>query len=73
LYAFVLGRGLVKASEDDSADWVVLSNDFEEAIPLHIAADEKDAQHLALTTQSNGVLESRDGGRTWRPFGKGGA
>lgn len=69
LYAFVLGRGLMKTVEDSQGKWTSLSNDFGEAIPLHLAIDGKDAEHLALTTQANGVLESRDGGRTWRPFG----
>lgn len=69
LFAFVLGRGLMKTIEDNPGAWTSLSNDFGKAIPLHLAADEKDGQHLALTTQTNDVLESRDGGATWRPFG----
>ena len=70
LLAFVLGRGLMKASESKPGDWTLLSNGFAEAIPLHIAIDPVDARHLALTTQDNGVLESIDGGATWAPFGK---
>ena len=69
LLAFVLGRGFVKASEDKPNDWTVLSNGFGEAIPLHLAIDPLDSNHLALTTQNNDVLESRDGGSTWTPFG----
>ena len=70
LFAFVLGRGLMKASEDKPKDWTVLSNGFGEAIPLHLAVDPEDGNHLALTTQNNDVLESRDGGSTWASFGK---
>jgi hypothetical protein len=70
LFAFVLGRGLMKASEEKPKDWTVLSNGFGEAIPLHLAVDPADGNHLALTTQNNDVLESRDGGSTWAPFGK---
>lgn len=70
LFAFVLGRGLMKASEDKPKDWTMLSNGFGEAIPLHLAVDAADGNHLALTTQNNDVLESRDGGSTWAPFGK---
>ena len=70
LFAFVLGRGLMKASEDKPKDWTVLSNGFGEAIPLHLAVDPADGNHLALTTQNNEVLESRDGGSTWTSFGK---
>ena len=71
LLAFVLGQGLMKAQEDKPREWTVLSNGFGDAIPLHIAIDPTDGNHLALTTQNNGVLESRDGGSTWAPFGKG--
>ncbi len=70
LFAFVLGRGLMKASESKSDDWTLLSNGFAEAIPLHTAIDPANPDHLALTTQENVVLESMDGGATWAPFGK---
>ena len=70
LYAFVLGQGLMKAQEDKPKEWAVLSNDFGDAFPLHIAIDPADDNHLALTTQNNDVLESYDGGAVWAPFGK---
>lgn len=70
LFAFVLRRGLMKASESKPGDWTLLSNGFAEAIPLHIAVDPANPSHLALTTQENAVLESIDGGATWAPFGK---
>jgi photosystem II stability/assembly factor-like uncharacterized protein len=70
LLAFVLGRGLVKASESELDEWTPLSNGFAEAIPLHIAIDPANPNHLALTTQENAVFESVDGGVTWAPFGK---
>ena len=70
LLAFVLGRGLMKASESKPDEWTLLSNGFGQAIPLHIAIDPANSSHFALTTQENGVLESIDGGATWAPFGK---
>lgn len=70
LFAFVLGKGLMKASESKPDEWALLSNDFGNAIPLHIAIDPANPSHLALTTQENAVLESIDGGATWAPFGK---
>jgi photosystem II stability/assembly factor-like uncharacterized protein len=70
LFAFVLGRGLMKASESKPDEWTLLSNGFGDAIPLHFAINPADFNHLALTTQENGVLESNDGGATWAPFGK---
>lgn len=69
LYAFVLGRGLMKANEGKPTQWTLLSNSFGEAIPLHMAINPTNPDHLALTTQENGVLESLDGGATWAPFG----
>lgn len=70
LYAFVVGRGLMKASEDKPDSWSLLTNGFGEAIPLHLATNTKDGQHLALTMQNNEVRESRDGGKSWQPFGQ---
>lgn len=70
LFAFILGRGLMKASEKKPDEWTVLSKGFAKAIPLHIAIDPANPSHLALTTQENGVLESIDSGAIWAPFGK---
>jgi photosystem II stability/assembly factor-like uncharacterized protein len=69
IYAYVLGRGLVKADEKTLDQWTVLSNEFGEAVPLHLAVDQKDNQHLALTTHKSELLESGDGGATWHVFG----
>ena len=69
LFAFVLGKGLMRANEEDTTTWKSLSNNFGEAIPLHLAINVTDASWLALTTQDNAVLESHDGGATWSSFG----
>jgi photosystem II stability/assembly factor-like uncharacterized protein len=71
IYAYVLGRGLVKADEKNLDQWTILSNGFGEAVPLHLAVDQKDDQHLALTTHKSELLESRNGGATWHAFGSG--
>lgn len=68
VYAFVPGRGLLRA-DSAAAEFVALANDFGSAIPLHMAVDPDDASRLALTTQSNDVLESRDAGQSWHVFG----
>lgn len=60
----------MKTDEGNPGKWTALSNDFGEAIPLHLAIDAADDGHLALTTQNNDVLESLDGGATWRSFGQ---
>jgi hypothetical protein len=71
VYAFVLGRGLIRFDEPDLNQFTALSNDFGTAIPLHLGVDEQDSAHLVLSTQANQILESRDGGTTWGPFGAG--
>ncbi len=68
--AYVLGRGLMTANENKSVDWSVISNGLGDAVPLHLAFDPSDGEHMAMTTQANAVLESRDGGVTFVPFGK---
>lgn len=70
LLAFVLGKGLMNASEDKPGEWTSLSNGFGESIPLHLAISSTDSKWLALTTQDNAVMESRDGGVSWTPFGQ---
>lgn len=72
LYAFVLGKGLMRTTEGSAGEWQSLANDFGETIPLHLAIDGRNDRHLALTTQTNAVLESHDGGKSWRAFGKSG-
>jgi photosystem II stability/assembly factor-like uncharacterized protein len=67
-FVFVLGRGLLRA-DAAMATVNLLSDDFGQAVPLHLAIDPEDPDHLVLTTQSNDVLESRDGGRSWKAFG----
>ncbi len=69
IYTFVLGKGLLRGGEQDPATWKPLSNNFGEAIPLHMAINSADESWLALTTQDNAVLESHDGGSSWQPFG----
>jgi photosystem II stability/assembly factor-like uncharacterized protein len=72
IYAYVLGRGLVKADEKNLDQWTEVSNSFGESVPLHFAVDHQDRQHLALTTHKSEILESKDGGTTWHLFGTGG-
>ena len=68
IYAFVLGAGLMETDEQQPANWRTLSNDFGQAVPLHMAIDPDNSEHLALTTQFNGVMESKDGGSHWAAF-----
>jgi photosystem II stability/assembly factor-like uncharacterized protein len=70
LLAFVLGKGLMKATEEKPMEWTSVSNGFGDAIVLHLAINPKNNTQLALTTQDNAVLESKDNGVTWVPFGQ---
>ncbi|MGQ0484782.1 MAG: F510_1955 family glycosylhydrolase [Hyphomicrobiales bacterium] len=69
LFAFVLGRGFVSANERAPAEWTVVSKDFGDAVPLHLAVDPKDGKTLYAATHTNAVLTSQDGGASWREFG----
>ena len=69
VYAFVLHKGLMTFDET-AGQWNLLSNAFGEDVPMHLAIDGKNGQHLALTTIANAVLESADGGKTWVQVGK---
>ena len=70
IYAFVLGHGFLRSNEANLADWVPLSNSLGQAIPLHIALNPKDPNHLILSTQTSELLESLDGGKNWKLFGQ---
>ncbi len=69
-YAYVLGHGFLRSNESSLADWVPLSSSFGQAIPLHIASNPKDPNHLIISTQTSALLESRDGGKNWKSFGQ---
>ena len=68
LYAFVVGRGLVRSTEG-SAMFMTLRNDFGRGILLHMAVDPNDPNRLFASTGDGRVLASTDQGRTWEPFG----
>lgn len=66
IYAFYAGVGLVTA-EPDATDWRLMNGDLG-AHDFLLAVDPMDDQHLAAVTQDSLVLESHDGGVTWKPF-----
>lgn len=67
IYAFYAGVGLVTA-KPDATDWRLVSGDLGAHDFLHMAVDPMDIQHMAAVTQDSLVLETRDGGITWKPF-----
>ncbi len=71
VYAFVVGAGLMRATEPD-LDWTPLGDGgFGDGYVLHLAVDPTDGQKLYAVTHEGDVLASRDGGQTWAAFGSG--
>lgn len=68
LYVFFSGAGLFHRPA--RGDWAELASDFGERYLLHLAADPRNPAHLVATTEESALLESLDGGKTWKAFGK---
>jgi photosystem II stability/assembly factor-like uncharacterized protein len=74
VYAFLVGVGLIRASEPE-LNWQTASSGFGSEAMLHLAVDPNDGQALYTVTLNSdtdvqALLASRDGGRTWTPLGK---
>lgn len=67
VYAFVVGTGLIKATEP-SLVWDILRRDWDDRYLLHLAADPTNPDKLYAVTQTGEVLASKDGGRSWEEF-----
>jgi photosystem II stability/assembly factor-like uncharacterized protein len=65
LYAFILGLGLVRASEDD-LEWEVVSEPVGGDYILHFATD---GTRAVAATGSGALLFSETGGESWRLLG----
>jgi hypothetical protein len=70
VYAFFAGVGLFSA-DADASNWTLLNDGLAGREFLHLAVDPKDASHLVAVTHANEVLESRDRGKSWAPYGAG--
>ncbi len=73
IYAFIVGLGLVRASEKDLG-WRLVSKEFGEKYILHFAPDPTDERNLYVVTfdpqtKTQSVLASRDGGTSWAELG----
>lgn len=66
LYAYVVGRGLMRTTEAQPEAWSPLSSD--QRIQLHLAIDGKDPNRLFAVAYKAGLIRSDDGGKTWRGF-----
>jgi len=64
LYAFMLGVGLMTASEA-TRDWEVVKSDWGERYLTHLAIDPTDSQHLVAANDQGQLMRSIDGGQLW--------
>lgn len=68
VYAFILGRGLVRSAEAD-LDFALLSEDLGDRILLHIAIDPADKGRIFAASHQGDILASTDGGASWSGLG----
>jgi photosystem II stability/assembly factor-like uncharacterized protein len=73
VFAFVIGVGLIQASERNLA-WRVVGKWLGDQILLHLAADPRDPRRLYAVahnakTRAQSVITSRDGGERWEKYG----
>lgn len=66
VYAFVVGQGLLRATEESLA-WEPVSTAFGQAVLLHLAIDPADPNRLFVVTSEGAVLASPDAGQSWAP------
>lgn len=67
LYAFVVGRGLVKSA--GGQEFEPLGKDWGDRILLHLAVDPADPERMFAAAHHGGILASTDGGANWALFG----
>lgn len=68
LYAFVVGRGLVR-SKEEPLEFTDLGEDFGGGYLSHLAVDPTNLNRLFASTGKGRLLSSTDQGRTWSAFG----
>jgi photosystem II stability/assembly factor-like uncharacterized protein len=74
VYAFLVGTGLIRTTEP-KLTWQTVSGSFGDEYILHFAVDPTmEGQLYAVTmhpqTHRQGIVASRDGGKTWLPLAK---
>lgn len=72
LYAFVIGRGLVRA-EEPPVNMKTIADDFGQGYILHLAADPTNPDRFFAVTGDGQVLASTDRGQSWAGFGGSGS
>ncbi|HZH28472.1 MAG TPA: hypothetical protein VEY95_14965 [Azospirillaceae bacterium] len=72
LYAFVVGRGLVRSMEG-ATTFAEVGGGLGGNVLLHLAVDPTNPNRLFASTSRSQVLTSTDQGRTWTAFGSSGS
>jgi photosystem II stability/assembly factor-like uncharacterized protein len=67
--AFVVGRGLLSAAENDLVHWTPVGSGPVDQVLLHLAIDPIDTNQLYAITYDGDVIASADGGTSWHRFG----
>lgn len=68
VYAFILGRGLVRSAEG-AMDFSPVPNGFGDRILLHLAFDPADKGRMFAASHQGDILASTDGGASWTELG----
>lgn len=68
LYAFVIGRGLLKSAEGQSG-FTPVGSDWGDRTLLHLAVDPANPERLVAAMRYGDIVTSTDGGASWAPFG----
>lgn len=68
IYAFIVGRGLVRSAEADM-DLAPISSGLGDRILLHLAVDPADKGRIFVASHQGDILASTDGGASWTELG----
>ncbi|RWN03593.1 MAG: exo-alpha-sialidase [Mesorhizobium sp.] len=69
VYAFVVGRGLVRSAEA-ALNFAPLSSGLSDRILLHLAVDPMDKDRIFVVSHQSDILASTDGGANWTELGR---
>jgi len=68
IYAFVIGRGLIR-SQEPALDWQAVNNRLGEQVITQLLVDPARPERLVALTHVRNIIESLDAGQTWSKWG----